>query len=257
MGRRGARRALLVLAVAGAAGAAPPDWVHDVEPGREKFVKLPRLDWVEVEDPTVASAEWLSEANELLLSGRKPGRTLLLLGADGKVAVWRLRVGGKPLLDEGLAAAAKKACADFRLARGEEPGAPDRLAVTVAGEPCRAALAALFATDAFEARALELTFDGPTLQAQLKSVQEGLATVTQGQVTARYVGAGLVLEGQLTAAGHRAMLWELYRRLLGRFALDDRIEVAAPPEAPDAGQPAEAPPLPKVEQLPKPKPKRR
>ena len=72
------RWAWALLLAAPTALAVPPDWTHDVEPGREKFVKLPRLDWVEVEDPSVATAEWLGDANELLLSGLKPGRTLLL-----------------------------------------------------------------------------------------------------------------------------------------------------------------------------------
>lgn len=218
---------LTLLLLAPAAHALPADWIHDVEPGREKFVKLPALDWVEVEDPKVASAEWLSDSNELLLSGLKPGGTHLLLGAQGKVAVWRVRVGGRPLLEPAAEAAAKKACTDLTA----DPSADVKLTVTIRDEGCRKALAALFQTDAFEARSLELTFDGVVLQAQLRSIQEGLARLTKDRVKARYVGAGLVLEGKVTQAEYRKLLWELYRRMLGRFALDDRLEVDAPPDA--------------------------
>ena len=73
--------------------------------------------------------------------------------------------------------------------------------------------------------------------------------------TVRYSGAGVVLEGKLSAAQHRRALWELFRRSLGRVPLEDRVEVKAPEpvEAPDAGVAAE-PPVP-VEVGPR-KPKR-
>jgi len=208
------------------AAAWPVDWIHDVEPGKEKFVRLPGLDWFEVEDPKVVRLEWLEESGELLLTGLKPGRTVVLLGAHGKVAAWRLRVGGKPVTDDAAYTAAQKACPDFK----PTPLEDIKLTVTVQAEPCRKALAALFLTDAFEARHLELTFASDVLQAQLKSVEEGLRLAAGRKATARYVGAGLVLEGQVTAQEHRRVLWEVLRRTLGRFALDDRLEEPTPPD---------------------------
>lgn len=223
-------RLLLTLSVLSLPAAAwPVDWIHDVEVGKEKFVKLPRVDWLEVDDPNVVSVEWMPESNELLLIGLKPGRALVLLGADGKVAVWRVRVGTPPVTDDAALAAAKKACPDLRITPLEEV----KLTVTVPHEACRKALTTLFQTDAFEARHLELTFEGKVLQAQLKSVQEGLQLTTHGRVKARYVGAGLVLDGPVTLAEHRKLLWETLRRTLGRFALTDETEQ---PE-PDAGTP--------------------
>lgn len=209
------------------AGAWPVDWVHDVEAGKEKFVRLPRLDWFEVEDPNVAQVEWLADSGELLLTGLKPGRTVVLLGADGKVAAWRVRVGTKPVTDEAAWKAAQKACPDFAATPLEDV----KLTVTVQDEACRKALTALFQTDAFEARHLELTFAMPVLQAQLKSVEEGLREIAGRRATARYVGAGLVLEGQVSRDEHHKLLWAVLRRTLGRFALDDRIEEPAPPDA--------------------------
>ncbi|MDP3234507.1 MAG: pilus assembly protein N-terminal domain-containing protein [Myxococcales bacterium] len=211
--------------------AWPVDWVHDVEAGKERFVKLPHIDWWEIEDPKVLQVEWLADSNELLLSGLKPGRTVVLLGSEGRVAAWRVRVGGKPLQDEKLNAAALKACPDLKWTPLEDV----RLTVTAHTEPCRQALLALFQTDAVEARALEVTMSGEVLQAQLKELQRAFETSAKGKVKARYVGAGLVLTGAVTQAEYRKVLWDVLRRSLGRFALDDQLEVQSPPAAVDAG----------------------
>ena len=223
-------RLLLALCVVSLPALAwPVDWIHDVEVNKEKFIKLPRVDWLEVDDPKVVSVEWVAESNELLLIGLKPGRAIVLLGADGKVAAWRIRVGTPPVTDEAALAAAKKACPEFKVTPLEEV----KLTVTVPDEACRKALTTLFQTDAFEARDLDLTFEGKVLQTQLKSVQEGLMLTTHGKVKARYVGAGLIIDGPVTIAEHRKLLWETLRRSLGRFALTDETEK---PE-PDAGTP--------------------
>jgi hypothetical protein len=203
--------------------AWPADMVHDVEPGREKFVRLAAVEWVEVEDPSIATAE-IMESGELLLSGLKPGRTLVLLYAEGRFAVWRVRVGGKPELPS--TDAAKKACPDLKL----RPQDDTKLTATVQDEKCWKALLALFQGDGFVARELDLTFDPKVLQAQLKSIQDGL----KKGLSSRYVGAGLVLEGEVTQAEHRRVLWELFKRSVGRVALDDKLEVKG--DAADAGR---------------------
>ena len=216
-----------------AASAWPVDWVHDVPAQGEKFLKLPRVDWVEVDDPATAEVDWFEKNNELALVGLKPGRALVLLGAEGKVAAWRARVGGKTLIDDAAYSAAQKACPDFKPTPLEDV----KLTVTVKTEACRVALLALFQTDAFEARHLELTFDGSVLQTQLRLVQAAIDKVVKGKVTARYVGAGLVLDGgKVTQAQYRRILWEILRNTLGRFALDSRLTVEAP-LAVDAGTP--------------------
>lgn len=182
---------LFVFVVAAPASAWPVDWIHDVEPGKEKFVKLPKVDWFEVDDPKVVAVEWNAESNELLLIGLKAGRATVLLGADGKVAAWRVRVGGAPKVDPAAFTAAQKACPDLKASPLDDV----KLTVTVHDDACRQALLALFQGDAFEARHLELEFEGKALQAQLRAVQEGLQALTRGKVTARYVGAGLILDG--------------------------------------------------------------
>lgn len=211
----------LALTMACTAAAWPVDWVHDVEPGKERFVKLPTLDWWQVEDPKVASVEWLADSNELLLSGLKAGRTVVLLGAQGKVAAWRLRVGGKPSQDEKLSTAAQKACPNLKWTPLEDV----KLTVTVHNDGCRQALLALFQTDAVEARAIELTWSQDALQSQLKELQKAFDQVAKGKVAAKYVGAGLVLSGTVSESEYRKVLWEVLKRSLGRFALDDQLTV--------------------------------
>ena len=214
---------LALVLLAWPAAAWPVDWIHDVAVGKERFVRLPQLDWFEVEDPKVAGVEWLAGSQELLLSGLKAGRTLVLLGAEGKVAVWRVRVGTEPLVDPRALGAAQKACPELKTSPLDDV----KLAVRVRDEPCHQALAALLETDAFEARHLEVTFEGLVLQAQLRGLQAGLKASVKSKVSARYVGAGLVLEGTVTEAEHRRALWEVFRRTLGRLALDDRLSVVA------------------------------
>ncbi|MBK7860935.1 MAG: pilus assembly protein N-terminal domain-containing protein [Archangiaceae bacterium] len=205
--------------------AWPVDMVHDVDAGREKFVKLAAIEWVEVEDASIATAE-VMEAGEVLLSGLKPGRTLVLLYAEGRFAVWRVRVGGKSEAPGVALEAAKKACPDLKHAPAEEV----KLTATVGSDACFKALAALLGADAFTARELDLTFDGKVLQTQLKAIQGAL----KKGLASKYVGAGLVLEGEVTPAEHRQTLWQLFKKSVGRVALDDRLTVTAPsPPVPD------------------------
>jgi len=221
--QRGCGLAVVVTLLAFPAGAWPVDWVHQLEAGKEKFLRLPQVDWLEVEDPKVATVEWLTGSQELLLTGLKPGRTLVLLGAEGRVAVWRVRVGAEPRVEPATFVAAEKACPGLHASPLEEV----KLEVRIKDDTCRRALGALLETDAYEARHLALTFEGPVLQAQLQRLTEGLKGLSRVPVRARYVGAGLVLEGVVSPQEHRQVLWETFRRTLGRLVLDDRLEVLA------------------------------
>jgi len=234
--------ALLLTLAPPRAAAWPVDLSMPLETGKERFHKLSVVDWVEVEDPSIATAEILSGSNELLLTGVKPGRTLLLLYAEGKFAVWRLVVGapGRPPEPEPTAellAAARKACPGLKTTEGAERS----LTAFVKSSRCREALLALLKTDAYLARELDLTFELPVLQEQLAA----LTTALKGSgLTASYRGAGVVLEGSTKPEGHRRALWELFRHSAGRVPLEDRVTVQrpAPPDAgpSDAGPPGDS-----------------
>jgi len=213
--------------------AWPVDLVMPLEAGKERFHKLSAVEWVEVEDAGVATAELLRDTNELLLTGVRPGRTLLLLYAEGRFAVWRLVVGepGRtPATEpsEPLLAAARKACPGLKATEGEGR----ELVATVKDARCREALLALLRTEAYVARELELTFELPVLQEQLAALSPALKELG---LSARYRGAGLVLEGTAKPEVHRRALWVLFRHSLGRVALEDRVTVLQPSPPPVDG----------------------
>lgn len=246
--------ALLALLVPALAGAWPVDLAVSLEPGKEHFHRLASVDWVEVEDAAIATAEVLPGTNELLLTGHSAGRTLLLLYAGGRFAVWRLTVGTPPPEDvPSRLAAARKACPDLKTTEGTERG----LSATVKNTACRMALMELLRTDAYVARELELTFDVTVLQEQLASVGAGLQPLG---LEARYSGAGIVLSGAATPEAHHRALWELFRRSVGRVPLNDEVKVTAPEApvaAPDAGPAVKAEPPVPVEVLPPPRKRNR
>ena len=238
MGVAGARKgkglllALLAVLLPRAAAAWPVDVSEDLRPGEERFRRLSALEWVEVEDPSIATAE-VMESGELLLTAKAPGRTLLLLYAEGRVAAWRIRVGGappKPDVLEAAVAATKKACPGLKAELDSVP----ELTATVGDDRCRLALLKLLEQDGFFAKNLSLTFEVPALQAQLSSIQAGIAAVTKEKVDAHYLGAGLVLRGELSAREHRKVLWEVFKRSVGRPAVNDEIEIR-PAAGSDAG----------------------
>ncbi|MBI3181911.1 MAG: pilus assembly protein N-terminal domain-containing protein [Myxococcales bacterium] len=216
--------ACLSLFVPSASLAWPVDLYVDLEPGAEKFHRLAEVSWLEVEDPEVAKAE-VMESGELMLSGVTPGRTLLLLYAQGRFALWRIRVAPKgqrptPLLDSAALAEAKRACPGLVATAGDEPS----LTATVKDERCRSALLGLLRTDAYQARQLELTFGLPALQSQLGALEKALPK----GAAARYRGAGLELSGKLSPEAHRRALWALFREAAGRVVLEDRVELDRP-----------------------------
>jgi Pilus formation protein N terminal region len=213
--------------------AWPVDLVFSLESGTDRFHKLSAVEWVEVEDPSVATVEVLSGSNELLVTGKRPGRTLLLLYAEGKFAVWRLAVTAKgiqatPEAAPELLAAARKACPGLQVNEGSERS----LVLTVKDSACRKALLAYFQTDAWLARELELTFELPALQEQLSALTPVLKDLG---LEARYSGAGIVLQGTATPEAHRRALWALFHQSVGRVPLDDRVTIEAPKPAADAG----------------------
>lgn len=217
---RGAGLASLLLPAL--ALAWPADLQQDVAPGREAFVRVSSVDWSVSDAPGVATAEWLAASGELLVEGVQPGRAHLLLYAEGKLAVWTVRVG-QPRRPFTLPSSCPKVVAR----EGALEGTVDSVA-------CLDALRTALESDGYLARELELTFSGEVLQVQLRRLS---AALPKG-LTARYVGAGVVLEGSAGFADYQRALWVLFRESVGRVALDDRVEVTG---RPDAGLPPELP----------------
>jgi len=213
--------------------AWPVDLVFTLESGTDRFHKLTAVEWVEVEDPSVATVEVLSGSNELLVTGKRPGRTLMLLYAEGKMGVWRVSVtapGAKatPEAAPGPLATARQACPGLQVNEGAERS----FTVTVKDTACRKALLSLFQTDAWVSRELDITFELPVLQEQLSEITSALKELG---LEARYSGAGIVLQGESSPEVHRRALWALFRQSVGSVPLEDRVKINAPEVAPDAG----------------------
>lgn len=229
--RSSVSRVILLIAVLlpTMAFAWPVDVYEDLQAGKDEIRKLAAISWAEVEDPTVATVEVLP-SGELLLTGKAPGRTLVLLYAEGKFAVWRIRVtkpgttftpslpNGEPLPE---LTAAKAAC------KGLQADA-ESLRASIATDACRKSLLALFQTDAYQARDLELTFELAALQAQLADIEKALKSAGISGVTLHYSGAGVVLEGTATNEEHKTALWTIFKNSVGRVPVDDRVELAKP-----------------------------
>jgi hypothetical protein len=106
-------------------------------------------------------------------------------------------------------------------------GTQKQLESRVESEACRLALRELFqSSDEFLSPALDLTFDVPTLQAQLKEVAAALAKVAP-KLEVSYLGTGAVLKGAATATEHRQALWALFHSAVGRISLNDQVDVPA------------------------------
>ena len=222
---------LVLLFGAGRSLAWPVDAVFDVDVGDDHFEKLLQLDWLDNSDPSVATVEVLP-SGELDFIGKKVGRTRLLLSSNGKLHAFRIRVSAKgippppPRLE--LLESAKKACPGLKTDR---QGKENSLVVSVNTEPCRKALRTLFSeSDEFLAPDISLTFDLPELQAQLRDIEAALSA-KKSPAKPHYLGAGLVLKGELTPAQLHESLGQIFDRTLGRVALDDRTQT------PDAGVP--------------------
>jgi hypothetical protein len=212
------RVALLAVLLPTAALAWPVDGFIDVPANGDKLVKFGALEAARIDDPQIADVEVMPDSGELLVTAKKPGRALVQLVAQGRVAVWRLRVGGEPLDEPAVWDAAAKSC------KGVSPKATE-LEIDVGTTNCRAALLKVLAQDRLLAKDLSLTFDVKVAQAQLAEFQAALAAAKL-PVTVRYEAAGLVLEGTVDEEARRRVYFELFKKSAGRLAITDKLVVS-------------------------------
>lgn len=210
------------LCTAQLALALPVDRVIDLAVGEEKFVKVARVDWAEVEDPSLATAE-VFPTNEILLTAIRAGRTLVLLYAEGQCAVWSLRVAVKSASRAAGLKLLRTACGKDEVAELED----QRLKLHIKDEACRAAALRVLADDAWIARDLEVTSEAPVIQSQLRLIEQQLPPTIRRRTSLAYVGAGLSLSGEASAEEHRKLLWTVARSVVGALALDDQIRLVS------------------------------
>jgi hypothetical protein len=205
--------------------AWPVERVMELSPGDPTFLKIGSLSFLDVENPSIATAEVLP-TGEVMLLGLAPGQTLLMFHAEGRATFFRLRVAGAE--NTRAPSGSPKECPGLK-ARSE--AGRRTLEGAVSSNACRLALRALLQSDDYLAPALELTFDLATLQEQLKDMSAGVARVAP-RVSLSYLGAALVMRGAATEGEHKAALWEIFKRAVGRVALNDQVALEM-----DAGTP--------------------
>lgn len=231
--------ALAVLFLPLAARANPPHVVVEVKPGDVAFERLYGVRVLAVADPSIASAE-LQPSQEILITGKEPGTTDVVAIAAGKLVGIRVHVravGAPPRVDDSDARLADvlKACPKHQLV-GEGPG--QQLGASADTPRCRAALAALFATDRFVIKDIAVDFDQGALQAQLGEFEKALREAKVLGVKLAYQGATLVIEGTLNRVQAQKLAVALYQHAIGGVPLDD---TALELEEPDAGVPTVTP----------------
>lgn len=221
-----------ILLIAASASAWPVDVYVEARVGEEKFQKAAGTEWVDVQKPEVALVEALP-GDEVLITGKQDGRTLVLLYGEGRMGVWSIRTEASQKVDTAaLFSAATAACPGLKRNPSSKT---DALVVHVATEKCRLALRELLKADVHDSRDITLTFEIAMLQSQLRDIQTAIdAAVGQRKVDTAYAGASLRLKGAITQAEHRKALWAIFNSAVGRVSLDDRLVLTDKPAA-DAG----------------------
>ena len=125
-----------LLLIAASASAWPVDVYVEAKVGEEKFQKAAGTEWVEVQSPDVVVVEVLP-GDEVLVTGKKDGKSLVLLYGEGRMGVWSIRTEPAPSLDAtALFAAASAACPGLKRNPSSKT---DALVVHIATEKCRLA----------------------------------------------------------------------------------------------------------------------
>lgn len=206
--------------------AWPVEKVIELEAGKDTIVRIGNAEWFDLDDPKVATAEALDSGDEMLLTGKAPGRALLMVYAEGKPIVYSLRVGkADAKAAQAALQPALKACPKLAY----KPAEYEKLTGDVPDVKCRAALLEALKSDPVEAKEVALVFDATVLAAQLTEIKTAL-TAAKNPLAVHYEGATLVLEGKGELPQLKRALWESFKHSACRIALDNRAEVSAPPD---------------------------
>jgi hypothetical protein len=237
---------IALLALASTARALPVDRTLELTVGEVRFLRLNFVEAAEVDTPEVCTVERMPSL-ELLLTPKQVGTALLYIFEEGRLEVYRLRVGTDPMLRPSASArqpaepasSAKTAApaaepptaAQWKAARSACPLVEER---TVEGEKflhldvpdgvCRAAVLPLLASDLYPADHLRLLFGGEALQAQVADMQARLAAVGLKNIPLGYEAATLALKGKMDAATRHKLLRAIWPAAVGRLDLDDETQ---------------------------------
>jgi hypothetical protein len=215
------------LVLAGTARALPVDRVLELEVGDVRFLRINFVEAAEVDPPDLCTVERMPSL-ELLLTPRRVGTGLLYIYEEGRLEVYRLRIGTAKV---PAAPAEAPSAALWKAARSACPKVEER---TVEGEKflhldvpdatCRTALLPLLATDIYPADHLRLLFEVPALQAQVADMQARLKAAGLPNTDIGYEAATLAIKGKMDAATRHKLLRTIWPATIGRLDLDDKTE---------------------------------
>ena len=218
---------IVALALASTARALPVNRSLNLTVGEVKFLRVNFVEATEVEQPELCTAERMPSL-EIVSTPKKPGTTLLYLYEEGRLEVYRLRIG---TAKQPAPAAEAPTAAQWKAARANCPQVEERavegekfLHLQVPDGLCRAAVLPLLATDAYAADHLRLVFGPEALQAQIADMQARLKAAGLGDIQLGYEAATLALKGKMDAATRHKLLRTIWPATVGRLDLDDKTE---------------------------------
>ncbi|RME24456.1 MAG: hypothetical protein D6806_09545 [Deltaproteobacteria bacterium] len=212
---------MCLLCAGAAAGARPPDRIVWLRSGEARYERTLPGTWDVVSlAPWVVSTRY-DGGGEVFLEAEGDGEGLVVLDNReiSRFEVWRVRVGVERKHAKADTSLVQKACRCEK-----EPDEPLRCVVETSR--CLDALDATFTDQPITTRELAVVLTLGSAQEMLRRIQKGLQAEGFEGVRLAFVGANLMVEANVgTVVERRKLLLAVWRHMLGKLVLEDRITV--------------------------------
>ncbi len=214
---------VMLLGVAAAARAVPPDKVIPMKTGDVLYVPAGKGHWQALSSAPGVVKVSMAPASEVFLEALSRGEALVLVEnrVVGRLSIWKVRVGyGEAAGEQKLPDLSTGHCTCSR----PEPAEPP--VCLVSNTECLDCLRQKLEDSDAVATDFQFRYDIPGMQALLLQLQRHIESEGFSGIELAFAGANLRLEGKVRDEGERArLLFTLYRRMLGRMVLEDRLVV--------------------------------
>ena len=201
--------------------ARPPDKIVLLRSGQARYVRTLQGSWDAVSlDPAVVRVRY-DGAGEVYLEAVAEGETMVVLD-NRKISrfhVWKVLVGDGPTVRKADTSMVERACRCER-----EPDEPLRCVVT--GPGCLDALDVTFERQPVTTADIAVVLTLRSAQQLLRRIHKGVKSEGFDGVDLAFVGANLMVRARVRSVGQRReLLLAVWRHMLGKMVLEDRIEV--------------------------------
>lgn len=209
------------ILLAAQASAVPPDKIVYLKLGESRFEHGPQGHWLaESLDPQIVKARAF-ETEEVFLTGKKAGQTLMLLSNKSvhEVLFWKVIVGSETVTSPipETSSIEKKCKCDL---------ATKPISCRVLDKACVEALRQWIAKSNLQADGLRLVYTAQSLQEVLKGISGRLNKEGLAEVKLVFAGANLRVEGTLSDhAAWKRLMQIIYEGMVGKLLLEDRTRV--------------------------------